>query len=242
MSEDVTPAAAVETAPAAPVAPPTPFPSTTSRGREWLAEKDRTMNLSGKAYLQVADRVHAFRLDHPTWTILTEVIEGSLKEKYVIWKATIMDETGRIISTGQKVEDVPPAGSRGCQDWYEKGETGAIGRAIGNCGYGTVAALEEDPDWPCDAPRERGPQRPNPATQSRPPQPAPRPTAAPPTAKPTAAPAAPAAPAPDCVVCGKPVDNVGRVKWCATKGLAPSHSEPACSQDEKAKTPAQKGE
>jgi hypothetical protein len=243
MSEDVTPAEAVETAPAAPVAPPTPPPYTTSRGREWLAEKDRTMNLQGRAYLQVADRVNAFRLDHPTWGIITEIVEGSLKEKYIIWLATVRDDNDRIIATGRKME-TPPENSRGCQDWYEKGETGAIGRALGNCGYSTVAALEEDPDRPCDAPRDRGPQRPNPVTQSRPPQPAPRPAAAPPAAAPPAAkaPAAPAAPAPDCVVCGKPVDNVGRVKWCQTKGLAPSHSEPACSQDEKAKTPAQKGE
>jgi hypothetical protein len=173
MSEDVTPAAAVETAPAAPVAPPTPLPYTNSRGREWLAEKDRTMNLQGRAYLQVADRVNAFRLDHPTWGIITEIIEGSLKENYIIWLATVRDDNDRVIATGRKME-TPPENPRGCQDWYEKGETGAIGRAMGNCGYGTVAALEEDPDRPCDSPRDRGPQRPHPATQSRPPANRPR--------------------------------------------------------------------
>jgi hypothetical protein len=232
-------------APEPPAATPPPrSPDAPSRGKAYLAERDRTMSLKGKAYLQVADRMYAFRLDYPAnsgYQVATEVVEGSLKEKFVVWEARIIDPIGRVIATGRKVEE-PPTSAMGCQDWYEKGETGAIGRALGNCGYGTLAALEEDPDRPCDSPRDRGPQRPNQAPQSRPPQPAPRPAAAPAAAAPKPAAAKPAGPAPPCIVCGKPIDNAGRVAYCQSRNLSPSHAEKECSQDPKAKAPIQKGE
>lgn len=207
--------------------PATSPPPSPSPGRAYLAEKDRTMSLKGKSYLQVADRVYAFRLDHPItsgWQIVTEIIAGSFPEKWVIWESRIIDPNGKVVATGHKQEE-PPASSMGCADWVDKGETGAIGRALGNCGYGTLAALEEDPNSPCDAPRERGPQRPASAA-TRP--------AVPAAAKTESKPSDPAEPAPPCVVCGKPVDNVGRVNYCKSKDMPISHPEPACSKDPKA--------
>lgn len=210
----------------------TPVTPAHSPGRAYLAERDRTMSLKGKSYLQVADRVYAFRLDHPItsgWRINTRIISGSYPDKWVLWEAQIVNPKGEVIATGHKQEE-PPANAMGCADWVDKGETGSVGRALGNCGYGTLAALEEDPNSPCDAPRDRGPQRP-----------AQRPTPAPATAAPKPAPtpktAAPTEPAPDCVVCGKPVENVGRVAFCRSKELPISHPEPACSKD----ASAQKG-
>lgn len=222
-----------ETTGAVPLMPPEP-PAASSPGREWLAEKDRTMNLQGKAYLQVADRVTAFRLDHPDWSIVTEFVEGNFTSNLVVFRATIYNPEGRVVATGHKAE-VPPTNARGCQDWFEKAETGAIGRALGNLGYGTNLALDEAPERPCDAPRPR------PELQSRPPQATPRAAAAAPKPPVPDKTEEPAAPGPDCVACGKPVNHPGRVKWCQTKGLPPSHPEPACANDEKAKTSIQKG-
>jgi hypothetical protein len=227
----------------APAPTPTP-PPTVSPGKAYLTEADRTMKLQGRDYLQVADRVYAFRLDHPItsgWRIITEIVAGGFTDKWVIWKASVVNPSGDTIATGHKQEDQPPAGARGCAEWIDKGETGAIGRALGNCGYGTIAALEEDPDHPCDAPRQRGPQRPA-APPTRPAAPPTRP-AAPPTRpaapaapKPAAKPAAAAGPLPNCVVCGKPLDSVGRLRYCESQKLPPSHSDPACSKNEKALT------
>jgi hypothetical protein len=120
-----------------------------SAGKAYLSQPNRLLNLKGKAYLQVADRVYAFRLDHPTWSIITAPVEGNLAAGYVVFQARVMDGDS-IIATGHKCE------AKGSfADWFEKAETGAIGRALGYCGYGTLAALDEDPSHPCDAPRER---------------------------------------------------------------------------------------
>ena len=217
---------------------PTP-PPTLSPGKAYLLEADRTMKLKGKDYLQVADRVYAWRLDHPIesgWSLTTSIVYGGPAEKWIIWECQVRDPKGDLVATGHKFEDAPPPGSMGCAEWIDKGETGAIGRALGNCGYGTKAALDEDPDHPCDAPQQRGPQRPTPAPAARPAPPAS------PAAKPPAKPAAPAEALPNCVVCGKPLDTVGRVRFCESKNLPPSHSAPACAKDEKALTPIKKGE
>lgn len=229
MTSEQEPAAPAET----PTAKATPSaPTTQSPGKTFLQEPERTVKLKGKDYLQVADRVYAFRLDYPPssrFGIMTEIESGSLKDGWVVFKATVLGPNGEIVATGRKTEQKPTNPndrSSGFPDWFEKAETGAIGRALGNCGYGTLAALDEDPDHPCDAPRQA----------ARPPQPAARPAA--PAATPKA-PAKPAEPLPPCVVCGKPMDVIGRVKYCESQGLMPSHSAPACSQDPKAATKAE---
>ena len=107
------------------------------------------LNLKGKPYLQVAHRLIWFRKDHPDWTIKTKVIE--LHEKGVIMKATIKDITGKTIATAHKKETVT-----GFPDYIEKAETGAIGRALAMCGYGTQFEPEFDEgDRLADAPIKR---------------------------------------------------------------------------------------
>src|SRR5712691_6283872 len=109
------------------------------------------MKLQGRDYLQVADRVYAWRLDYPIdsgWRIITQIIAGSAEEKWMAWEARTVNPESCVVATGHKFEDAPPPGARGCAEWVDKGETGAIGRALGNCGWGTAAALEEDPNHP----------------------------------------------------------------------------------------------
>lgn len=94
------------------------------------------IDLRGKDYLQVAHRLVWFREEHPTWTIFTEII--SFTENSAVMKATIKDGQNTI-SSSHKSED-----RKGFADFLEKAETGAIGRALAACGYGTQFAPDLD--------------------------------------------------------------------------------------------------
>lgn len=94
------------------------------------------IQLKGKDYLQVAQRLIWFREDHPDWTISTEAV--ALDDKHAIFRATIQDAAGRTIATAHKREDQAHFG-----DCIEKAETGAIGRALAYCGYGTQFCADE---------------------------------------------------------------------------------------------------
>lgn len=87
-------------------------------------------NLKGKNYLMVAYRLLWFREDHPDWSLETEFL--SINDNESVAKCTVRNESGRVIATAHKRED-----RKGFQDHSEKAETGAIGRALALCGYGT---------------------------------------------------------------------------------------------------------
>jgi hypothetical protein len=66
-------------------------------------------------------------------------------------KATIKDMLGVVIATARKKET-----EIGFPDYIEKAETGAIGRALAMCGYGTLQAPEFDEgERIADAPVEK---------------------------------------------------------------------------------------
>jgi hypothetical protein len=89
------------------------------------------------AYLPVAPRIAWFRKEHPDWGIITRAVRTA--DKAVIMKATIKDGDGRVIATARKKET-----ESGFADYIEKAETGAVGRALAMCGYGTLQAPEFD--------------------------------------------------------------------------------------------------
>jgi hypothetical protein len=100
-------------------------------------------------YLPVAARLAWFRKDHPLWSIITEVEQ--LADKAVVMKATIKDMLGTVIATARKKET-----EIGFPDYIEKAETGAIGRALAMCGYGTLQAPEfDEQDRLAEAPIEK---------------------------------------------------------------------------------------
>jgi hypothetical protein len=100
-------------------------------------------------YLPVAARLAWFRKDHPYWSIITKIVR--LADKAVIMKAIIKDFTGQVIETARKRET-----EVGFPDYIEKAETGAIGRALAMCGYGTLQAPEfDEQDRLADAPVEK---------------------------------------------------------------------------------------
>ena len=100
-------------------------------------------------YLPVAARIAWFRKDHPYWAIVTEI--EHLADKAVVMKATIKDSVGSVIATARKKET-----EAGFPDYIKKAETGAIGRALAMCGYGTLQAPEfDEQDRLADAPAEK---------------------------------------------------------------------------------------
>jgi len=107
------------------------------------------IKLKGKDYLPVQERVKWFREDKPSWGIKTSIVQ--MDEGFCLFKAEIFDETGRLIATGHKSET-----PQGFADNIEKSESGAIGRALALCGYGTqfAAELDEGTERIVDSPRE----------------------------------------------------------------------------------------
>lgn len=95
------------------------------------------LNLRGKDYLQVAHRIVWFREERPDWRILTEIVKTD--EKQSIVRASIFDNNGHLMAQGTKSETLA-----GFADHLEKSETGAIGRALALCGFGTQFAPEFD--------------------------------------------------------------------------------------------------
>lgn len=114
-------------------------------------------DMRGRDYLEVAYRVLWMREEHAEWGIETEFLE--LSPALAIAKATIKDGQGKIIAQGTKTET-----PEGFGDFVEKAETGAVGRALALCGYGTQFAQELDEgERIVDGPRE-------PAKRANPPQ------------------------------------------------------------------------
>ncbi len=94
------------------------------------------LNLRGKEYLEVKWRIVWFREDHPNWTIETQLLSVTDSSCYA--RATIKDESGRVITTSHKFEN-----KQGFPDFIEKAETGSIGRALALIGYGTQFCADE---------------------------------------------------------------------------------------------------
>lgn len=97
------------------------------------------LSLKGKEYLQVMHRVYWFRTEKPTGTINTSLVEkgGQGKDAYAIFRAEVSVD-GTIIASGTKMET-----AGGFPDYIEKAESGAIGRALALCGYGTQFCSDE---------------------------------------------------------------------------------------------------
>ena len=106
------------------------------------------LNLKGKDYLPVAQRLIWFREERPNWSIETEVRATNAE---CLAKATVKDDSGRVIATAHKTET-----KQGFMDFVEKSETGAIGRALALCGYGTQWTVDfEEGERIVDSPIER---------------------------------------------------------------------------------------
>lgn len=124
--------------------------------------KKHMLNLKGKDYLPVAARIVEFRQDHPDWAIITETKE--IGDKLYVFATIQCMRVEPCIYDGSKFNPVPWAvatahkevgkAQGGAARWpLETAETGAIGRALGLCGYGTIEGGDFDEgDQLADAP------------------------------------------------------------------------------------------
>lgn len=112
--------------------------------QEYFKTKNGTelpiLNLKGKPYLQVAHRIQWFREEHPEGRIETNFLIPLTETSMIaVCKAKIYDGEQKLLAEATKREDM-----KHFQDFIEKCETGAIGRALALCGYGTQFA---EPDF-----------------------------------------------------------------------------------------------
>lgn len=109
-----------------------------------------TLKLQGKDYLQVAHRVLIFRTDHPTASIRTSFEPVG---EFLVARAEVISADGDLWSTA--IKSVQPGGKGPAAKYpLEMAETGAIGRALGLCGYGTLSGDLDEGDQIADAPQD----------------------------------------------------------------------------------------
>lgn len=103
----------------------------------------KTTNVKGRPYVEVNERIKAFRGMCPGGSIATDII--SMENGIVTMKATVCDEEGRILGTGL-AQEKETSSYINKTSYIENCETSAVGRALGMCGIGidgSVASAEE---------------------------------------------------------------------------------------------------
>ncbi len=108
------------------------------------------VNIKGKQYVMVNERVKSIRDEDNEYYIDTSVQHISEDQSLVIMKATLSDKDGNILSSGHAQEDKSDASSMvNSTSHIENCETSAIGRCLGNFGIGidgSIASAEEVSD------------------------------------------------------------------------------------------------
>lgn len=98
----------------------------------------KPVDIKGKDYAQVNDRIKAFRELCPNGTITTDIIE--LANGVVTMKATIYDEEGKILGTGL-AQEKESSSYINKTSYIENCETSAVGRALGFAGIGVDGSM-----------------------------------------------------------------------------------------------------
>ena len=117
------------------------------------------VNIHGREYQTVALRVKNFREAHPKFTLTTEVLHRD--QEIVVMKASILDDTGRLIATGHS-EERRDKSQINRTSALENAETSAIGRALAAFGLGGTEFATAD-EVANAIHQQRGPSGPIPA-------------------------------------------------------------------------------
>lgn len=94
----------------------------------------KTINIKGKEYVQVNERVKAFRENFKDWALISEIIE--MKDDSIMFKASIINPDGVVKATGYAKETLKKNTQINATSMVENCETSAWGRALGNFGIG----------------------------------------------------------------------------------------------------------
>lgn len=101
------------------------------------------MKIGNKDYVTVNERVMAFKMLYPAWSLNTEIV--SMEDGIIVFKAIALDETLNVRATGHAYEK---EGSTFINktSYVENCETSAVGRCLGLLGIGidgSLASAEE---------------------------------------------------------------------------------------------------
>lgn len=105
--------------------------------------KLKTVNIKGKEYVEVNERIRAFRTKFAGWSLETKILD--IDDSKVVMQAIVRDENSRIIATGTAFEK-QDSSFINKTSFIENCETSAWGRALGNLGIGvdtSIATAEE---------------------------------------------------------------------------------------------------
>ena len=105
-----------------------------------MSEKLPTINIKGKEYVQVKDRIIHFNENYKNGSITTELL-SDLSSKLVIIKATVTpDVTVNRLFTGYSQATIGGNGINATAA-LENCETSAVGRALGMMGIGVIESI-----------------------------------------------------------------------------------------------------
>jgi hypothetical protein len=103
----------------------------------------KTINIKGKEYIEVNERLKYFREHYPEYSLITEIL--SMENGVVVMKASIVSPENRVIATGTAYEK-EDSSFINKTSYIENCETSAWGRALANFGIGldtSVASADE---------------------------------------------------------------------------------------------------
>ena len=105
-----------------------------------MAYQLKTTNIKGKDYVQVNERIIAFRKlpDYKGYSIETEMV--AIDSDMCVMKAIIRDSDGAVAATGFAQED-RSSSMINKTSYVENCETSAVGRALGFLGIGVEASI-----------------------------------------------------------------------------------------------------
>lgn len=105
------------------------------------------IKVKDKDYIQVNQRIKAFRYVFPKGKIETKIIslEGDIGKRNCLMRCEIYDDLGNLLSTGY-AEEKEDSTFINKTSFIENCETSCVGRALGMCGFGidtSIASAEE---------------------------------------------------------------------------------------------------
>lgn len=100
--------------------------------------KEKAVNIKGRSYVLVSDRVLYFNETYPKGSIVSELLSEP-NSKHVVIRATVTDGEGRSF-TGH-AQEVVGEGYINKTSALENAETSAVGRALAMMGIGVIDSI-----------------------------------------------------------------------------------------------------